>query len=159
MRLLVTHKDSMVCFPDWSSARSLPKDIHPVMFSEKTDSIFIPIRTGHLVDCATQRVIDWATCYNSHSPVTQHQVFQSLFKACRKNNPKSSTPSTVRLGQDEKQIHIYQSLNKKTINHWKYLMQSSEECLLKANSSAQSYSGIQGEVKYRLSLQIHTTYT
>lgn len=66
--------------------------------------------------------------------MTQHQVFPFLFKAYRKNTPKSSTPSRVSLGQDEKQIHIYQSLNKKTINHWKYLMQTSEECLLKANS-------------------------
>lgn len=80
-------------------------------------------------------MIDQATQYKSHSPATQHQVFQSLFKAYRKNSPKSSTLSRVPLGQDEKQIHIYQSLNKKTINHWKYLMQNSDECLLKANST------------------------
>lgn len=109
-------------------------------------------------------MIDRATRYNSHSPVTQHQVFQSLFKAYRKNNPKSSTPSRVPLGQDEKQIRIYQSLNKTTINHWKYLMQNSEECLLKANSTehwvTQEYRVKSNtDCLYRYTQPVHDTKT
>lgn len=81
-------------------------------------------------------------------------------KLIEKNNPKSSTPSRIPLGQDEKQIHIYQSLNKKTINHWKHLMQNSKDCSLKVNSTEHwSYSGTQGKGKYWISLQICTTYT
>lgn len=137
MILLFAHKDSIVCFSDWSLAKSLPKDICPLMFSEKTVCDFIPIWTGHLVDYAAKWVIDQATHYKLHSPVTQHQAF----KAYRKNIPKTSTPSRVPLGQDEKQIHIYQFLNKKTINHWKYLMQTSKECLLKANSMEHRNTG------------------
>lgn len=104
-------------------------------------------------------MIDQATHYKSRSPVAQHQVFQSLFKAFRKNTPKSSLHQGVPLGQDEKQIHIYQSLNKKTINHRKYLMQRRRMFAEGKQHGVWSYSGIQGKVKYWLSLQICITYT